>query len=63
MLGSIVNRWLVLMWNEIDSARKQQQSDVHLLAGTRRHPRDVNTVCPSQIKWPLACPCLDRYPN
>ena len=60
-LVEVVNRWLMLMWNDIDSARKEQKSDIHLLKGIREHPQAINAVCPSQNKWPLTCPCVERH--
>ena len=58
----VVNRWLDLMWDDIEKARTKRTGK-HLPTGTSLKPQDLDAVCPSQKFWPLACPCVDRHPT
>ena len=35
----VINRWLILMWQEIDSAQEQNSTNSHFPKGTRQHPQ------------------------
>ena len=59
----VVNRWLVVMWADINEAREMGKTSKHLSAGTDEEPQAIDAVCPTQKRWPLACPCVDRHPT
>ena len=51
------------MWEDIQKARRGEHAARHLPQHTTQDPQPADAVCPSESKWPLACPCVHKHPT